>query len=165
MNTTILQSTVETFKSHLYNSFIESIESDMHRLTINKPNRRLQERRWFRFVHRYEHRRASSGLPSPRKTRGSLLHKNKTKQHTYIINHRRTLPIRNQTKVVVVSPRWTASMLGLRRSGEARSAEGIRGRCFGSAPLRSEVGRQGCWLSRGFLLLHKGKMKEGASSS
>jgi hypothetical protein len=52
-------------------------------------------------------------------------------------------------------------MLGLRRSGEARGAEGIRGRCFGSAPLHSEVGRQGCWLSRGFLLLHKGKMKEG----
>ena len=29
-------------------------------------------------MHRYEHRRASSDLPSPRKTRGSLLHKNKT---------------------------------------------------------------------------------------
>ena len=49
-------------------------------------------------------------------------------------------------------------MLGLRRSGEARSAEGIRGRCFGSAPLRSEVGRQGC--EQGLLAAAQGE-KEG----
>jgi hypothetical protein len=42
-------------------------------------------------VHRYEHRRASSGLPSPRKTRGSSPPQNKTKQHTYIINHRKIM--------------------------------------------------------------------------
>jgi|UniRef100_A0A804UFT6 hypothetical protein len=49
-------------------------------------------------------------------------------------------------------------MLGLRRSGEARSAEGIRGRCFGLAPLRSEVGRQGC--EQGLLAAAQGE-KEG----
>jgi hypothetical protein len=50
------------------------------------------------------HRRASSGLPSPRKTRGSLLHKNKTKEHTYIINHRTIMSMRNRTRSVAVSP-------------------------------------------------------------
>jgi hypothetical protein len=44
-------------------------------------------------VHRYEHRRASSGLPSPRKTRGSSPPQNKTKQHTYIINHRKIMSV------------------------------------------------------------------------
>jgi hypothetical protein len=41
MNTTILRATTETFQPHLFNSLIESIESDMHRLTINKPNQCL----------------------------------------------------------------------------------------------------------------------------
>jgi hypothetical protein len=36
-------------------------------------------------------------------------------------------------------------MLGLRKSGEARGAEGIRGCCFGPAPLHRELGRHGCW--------------------
>jgi hypothetical protein len=54
-------------------------------------------------------------------------------------------------------------MLGLRRSGEARSEEGIRGRCFGSAPLRSEVGRQGC--EQGLLAAAQGKKKEGGEQS
>jgi hypothetical protein len=47
---------------------------------------------------------------------------------------------------------------GLRRSGEASSAEGIRGRYFGSTPLRSEVGRQG--REQGLLAAAQGE-KEG----
>jgi hypothetical protein len=97
----------------------------MHRLTINKPNRRLQEQRWFRFVHRYEHRRAPSGLSSPRKTRGASPPQNKKiKQHTYTINRVKITSMRNRTRIYAVSPGWTASMLGLRRSGDVRRVDG-----------------------------------------
>uniref|UniRef100_A0A804Q5B2 Uncharacterized protein n=1 Tax=Zea mays TaxID=4577 RepID=A0A804Q5B2_MAIZE len=52
-------------------------------------------------------------------------------------------------------------MLGLRRSSE-HAMQGIRGCCFGSAPLRSEVGRQDC--EQGLLAAAQGKKKEGEAS-
>jgi hypothetical protein len=123
----------------------------MHRLTINKPKRRLQERRWFRFVHRFEHRRALNDLPSPRKHGVSILHKNKTKQHTYIINHRKTKPIRSQTKIIVVSPRWTASMLGAGGHG-----------CICWAPWKKKQGAWAPWLGRSSCAQPWGRQKHGA---
>jgi hypothetical protein len=52
---------------------------------------------------------------------------------------------------------------GLRRSGEASSAEGIRGRYFGSTPLRSEVGRQG--REQGLLAAAQGEKEGGGEQS
>jgi hypothetical protein len=154
----------ETFYTHPF-KIINRVDREWHASAHHKQTQSVFVRTMaIPICASLRHRRASSGLPSPRKTRGSLLHKNKTKQHTYIINHRRTMPIRNQTKIVVVSPRWTASMLGLRWSGESRSAEGIQGRCFGSAPLRSEVGRQG--REQGLLAAAQGeKRRRGGEQS
>jgi hypothetical protein len=85
-------------------------------------------------VHRSAHRQASSGLPSPRKTWGSLRGE-----------RRRRLGLRRSGDVRRVDGRsaqiddaeWAVPQtptrrrgLRLRRSSEVRDAEGIRGCCF-----------------------------------
>jgi hypothetical protein len=56
-------------------------------------------------VHRSEHPTSVERLAfSSTQTRGSSPPQNKTKQHIYTINHRRIMPMWNQTRIVVVSP-------------------------------------------------------------
>jgi hypothetical protein len=55
-------------------------------------------------VHRFEHRRASSGLPSPHKTRGSSSQSNNSKQHTYTINLSKITSMRDRTRIVAALP-------------------------------------------------------------
>jgi hypothetical protein len=70
-------------------------------------------------VHRYKHRRASSGLPSsPRQTRGSSPPQNKTKQHTFMINHRKITSMRNRARSVAVSPGRTTAAARLRKNSK-----------------------------------------------
>jgi hypothetical protein len=138
MSTTILRPTAKTFQPHLYNLLIESIESDMahHKQTQSAFARTTV----IPICASLRHRRASSGLPSPRKTRGYLLHKNKTKQHTYIINHRKIMLMRNRTRIDVASPGCTTTTTGLRKNSEHTAAITA---CCPLAPQNSEPAARG----------------------
>jgi hypothetical protein len=63
----------------------------------------------------------------------SLLHKNKTKQHTYIINLRKIMSIRNRTRSVAVSPGWTTTTAGLRKNSEHPASVTVC--CNNTSPL------------------------------
>jgi hypothetical protein len=104
MSTTILRPTAKTFQPHLYNLLIKSIESDMHRLTINKPKSAFARTTVIPICASLRTSTSVERLAFSTQTRGFLLHKNKTKQHTYIINHRKIISMRNRTRSVAVSP-------------------------------------------------------------
>jgi hypothetical protein len=62
---------------------------------------------------------STSGLPSsPRQTRGSSPPQNKTKQHTFMINHRKITSMRNRERSVAVSPGRTTTAAGLRKNSK-----------------------------------------------
>jgi hypothetical protein len=81
-----------------------AIESDMHRLTIKNTIGICKDDGDYDLCIAPNIRRALNDLPSPpRKTRGSSPPQNK-QNNTYTINHRRIMPMWNQTRIVVVSP-------------------------------------------------------------
>jgi hypothetical protein len=102
-------------------------------------------------------------LPSPRKTRGSPLHKNKTKQHTYIINHMKITSTRNQTRIVVVSPGVNDDDDG---AAQKQQPTGERRRravhCATKQQAGSARSRRGCCTVRRAPCAHREGAREGA---
>jgi hypothetical protein len=102
-------------------------------------------------------------LPSPRKTRGSPLHKNKTKQHTYIINHMKITSMRNQTRIVVVSPGVNDDDDG---AAQKQQPTGERRRRAVHCATKQQVGsawsRRGCCTVRRAPCAHRKGAREGA---
>jgi hypothetical protein len=75
----------------------------------------------------------------PHENMGFLSSK-KTKQHTYTINHRKTMPMRNRTRIVTVSPEMNDVYVGAAQKQQAPTGHCAAARKHGGSRVASHGG-------------------------